>query len=106
MGYVNFINSYIAKKAESLSDFELAEFVVNDLGPTLSAGAKVGGNDFMWQRDPDTNLLALVPSTLDRSNSIRTSLFGNQKEMAEVLIKPFISDKSKLTYKGNKPLWN
>jgi hypothetical protein len=106
MGYVNFINSYIAKKAESLNDFELAEFVINDLGPTLSAGAKVGGNDFMWQRDADTDLLVLVPSTLDRSNSIRTSLFGNQREMAEVLIKPFISDKSKLTYKGNKPLWN
>ena len=106
MGYVNFINSYIAKKAESLNDFELAEFVINDLGPTLSAGAKVGGNDFMWQRDADTDLLVLVPSTLDRSNSIRTSLFGNQREMAEVLIKPFISDKSKLTYKGNKPLWD
>mgnify|MGYP003342305676 CR=1 FL=1 len=106
MGYVNFINSYIAKKAESLSDFELAEFVINDLGPTLSAGAKVGGNDFMWQRDAGTNLLTLVPSTLDRSKSIRTSLFGNQKEMAEVLIRPFISDQTKLTYDGNKPLWN
>jgi predicted kinase len=107
MGYVNFMNNYIASKYGKLSDFEIADFVVNELGPTLSAGAKVGGNNYMWKADPNTGLLRLVPSTLKRSNSIRTSIFGNQRQMAEVLIKPFLSEanKNKLTYKDNTPLW-
>ena len=107
MGYVNLMNNYIASKYGKLNDKEIAEFVVNELGPTLSAGAKVAGNDYMWQLNQDTGLLALVPSTLKRSNSIRTSVFGNQRQMAEVLIKPFLSEagKNKLTYKDNTPLW-
>ena len=107
MGYVNLMNNYIASKYGKLSDKEIAEFVINELGPTLSAGAKVAGNDYMWQLDPNTSLLRLVPSTLKRSNSIRTSVFGNQKQMSEVLIKPFLSEagKNKLTYKDNTPLW-
>lgn len=95
MGYVNLMNNYIASKYGKLNDKEIAEFVINELGPTLSAGAKVAGNDFMWQLDKDSGLLRLVPSTLKRSGSIRTSVFGNQKQMSEVLIKPFLSEAGK-----------
>lgn len=107
IGYVNLMNNYIASKYGKLNDKEIAEFVINELGPTLSAGAKVAGNDFMWQLDKNSGLLRLVPSTLKRSGSIRTSVFGNQKQMSEVLIKPFLSEagKNKLTYKDNTPLW-
>jgi chloramphenicol 3-O-phosphotransferase len=108
MGYVNLMNNYIASKYGKLNDKEIAEFVINELGPTLSAGAKVAGNDYMWQLDPNTNLLRLVPSTIDGRKGIRPSIFANQRQMSEVLIKPFLSEagKNKLTYDGNKPLWN
>jgi predicted kinase len=107
ISYVNLMNNYIASKYGKLNDKKIAEFVINELGPTLSAGAKVAGNDFMWQLDKNSGLLRLVPSTLKRSGSIRTSVFGNQKQMSEVLIKPFLSEagKNKLTYKDNTPLW-
>ena len=108
MGYVNFMNELVGSKMQEFkgNDLKIADYVVNILGPTLSAGAKVGGNNFMWELNNETNLLHLVPSTLKRSDSLRTSIFGNQKEMSEVLIKPFLKKPELLTYKGNAPQYN
>jgi len=108
MGYVNFMNELVGSKMQEFkgNDLKIADYVVNILGPTLSAGAKVGGNNFMWELNKETDLLHLVPSTLKRSSSLRTSIFGNQKEMSEVLIKPFLKKPELLTYKGNAPQYN
>ena len=108
MGYVNFMNELVGLKMQEFKgdDLKIADYVVNILGPTLSAGAKVGGNNFMWELNNETDLLHLVPSTLERSDSLRTSIFGNQKEMSEVLIKPFLKKPELLTYKGNAPQYN
>ncbi len=108
MGYVNFMNELVSSKMQEFEgdDLKIADYVVNVLGPTLSAGAKVGGNNFMWELNKETDLLHLVPSKLKRSNSLRTSIFGNQKEMSEVLIRPFLKKPELLTYKGNAPQYN
>ena len=108
MGYVNFMNELVGSKMQEFkgNDLKIADYVVNILGPTLSAGAKVGGNNFMWELNKETDLLHLVPSTLKRSSGLRTSIFGNQKEMSEVLIKPFLKKPELLTYKGNAPQYN
>ncbi|MBC8399010.1 MAG: hypothetical protein H8E16_18165, partial [Flavobacteriales bacterium] len=108
MGYVNFMNELVGLKMQEFKgdDLKIADYVVNILGPTLSAGAKVGGNNFIWELNNETDLLHLVPSTLERGDSLRTSIFGNQKEMSEVLIKPFLKKPELLTYKGNAPQYN
>ena len=108
MGYVNFMNELVGSKMQEFKgdDLKIADYVINVLGPTLSAGAKVAGNNFMWELNNETDLLHLVPSTLKRSDSLRTSIFGNQKEMSEVLIKPFLKKPELLTYKGNAPQYN
>ena len=49
MGYVNFMNELVGLKMQEFKgdDLKIADYVVNILGSTLSAGAKVGGNNFM-----------------------------------------------------------
>jgi len=94
--------------AAEILDEKLISYAINNLAPTLTAGAKVGGNDFMWKNE-GTNIdpiWSLVQSTVDQSKRIRTSIFPNQITLVDVLVKPHLNNPELISEKDGSIYYN
>ncbi len=105
-GYFNLIDQFIESKIKNMdNDFDKAFYIVNTFAPTLTAAAKVSDGSLTWKTINNLPTLINKKTSKDK-DTLRYSLFANNGQMGDVLIKPFLKNPELLVFKDSQLRYN